>query len=378
MKVPMLDVKAQLAPLEQPLKAAVNEVIDSGRHVMGPRVEELETALASYCGARFGIGVSSGTDALLMCLMALDVGPGDLVITPNYSFFATAGVVARLNARPIFIDIDPVTYNLDAGALRQWFDHHPADAERVKAIIPVHLYGQCVDMDPVLEVACAHNVAVVEDAAQAIGAGYPGQSGLKRAGALGLAGCFSFYPSKNLSGMGDGGLIVTNDEAFAEKLRLLRNHGEYPRYHHKIVGGNFRLDPLQAAVVRVKLDHLDDWHAARRCHAAYYDDQLSDSDIATPTATWGREHHIYNQYIISVPERRDDLLRHLQEAGIGCAIYYPVPFHLQECFADLGGKPGDLPLSEYAARHTLAIPVYPELTEQMQDYVVEQLLAFYR
>jgi dTDP-4-amino-4,6-dideoxygalactose transaminase len=377
MRVPLLDLQPQLKALEAEIKSAVLGVIDSTRYIMGPRVEELENAVAEYSGARFGIGMSSGTDALLAALMALDVGPGDLVITPTYSFFATAGVVARLHATPVFIDCDATTYNLDPQALARWFEQHPAEAARVKAIMPVHLYGQCADMDAINAIACQHNVPVIEDAAQAIGAAYPSKQGLKRAGSMGLAGCFSFFPSKNLGAIGDGGLVVTNDEQFADKLRKLRNHGETSRYHHQYVGGNFRLDPLQAAVLLVKLPHLEAWHSGRRANAAYYDRHLSIAGLKKPVAVYGREHHIYNQYIISVPRDRDGLKRFLDEQQIGNAIYYPVPFHRQECFAALGYRAGDFPHSEYAAEHTLALPVYPELTDEMKDCVIARIREFY-
>ncbi len=378
MAVPLLDLKAQLGPLESEIKAAVLEVVDSTRYIMGPKIEALEAALADYVGTRHAIGVTSGTDALLMCLMALEVGPGDRVIVPNYSFFATAGVVARLNATPVFIDIDPVTYNLDPAAVRQWVADHPAEAATVKAVIPVHLYGQCADMDPLMELACSRGWSIIEDAAQAIGARYPSQhGGTKQAGSMGLAGCFSFFPSKNLGAIGDGGMITTNDPELAEKLRKLRNHGETTRYHHAYVGGNFRLDPVQAAVLLVKLPHLDSWHAARRQNAAYYRTHCDVPGVKLPQAAYQPEHHIYNQFIIAVADDRDGLKHFLDERRIGNAIYYPVPFHLQECFRALGHRRGDFPHSEYAANHTLALPVYPELTNAQQDEVIAAIGEFY-
>lgn len=373
MEVPLLDLRAQLATLDQDLKAAVLEVVDSTRYIMGPKVEELERRLAAYCGCSHAVGVSSGTDALLVALMALEVGQGDLVVTTPYSFFATAGVIARLGATPIFVEIDPATYNLDPAALAEWFAQAGARADRVKAILPVHLYGQCADMDPILALAAERGIPVVEDAAQAIGAGYPGKNGVAKAGGMGAMGCFSFFPSKNLGAIGDGGLVTTNDTGLADKLARLRNHGAKPKYYHAMIGGNFRLDPIQAAVLLVKLPHLEQWHAARRENAAYYDAHLDVPGVVKPALAWPRENHIYNQYVISVPDRRDELRDYLAKHKIGTEVYYPVPFHLQECFRSLGYRKGDFPRSEYAAEHTLALPIYPELTREMQDYVIEMI-----
>lgn len=378
MHVPLLDLKAQLATIRDELKAAVDEVIESTRYILGPQVEALESALADYCGVRRAVGVTSGTDALLVALMALDVGPGDLVITSPYSFFATAGVVARLRATPVFVDIEPRTFNLDPRALAAWFDRHAADAPRVKAILPVHLFGQCADMEPILEIARRHGIPVIEDAAQAIGARYPSSSGERRAGSMGLMGCFSFFPSKNLGAIGDGGMVVTNDDALADKLVRLRNHGAQPKYYHALIGGNFRLDPIQAAVLRVKLRHLERWHAARREHAAHYDRLLAGSAIVTPHVAYTREQHIYNQYVIRVARGRDELKANLARHDIGTEIYYPVPFHEQQCFAYLGCKRGDFPHSEAAARESLALPIYPELTPEMQEYVAAAILGWAR
>ncbi len=373
MKIPLLDLNAQLKTIETDIKNAVNEVIDSTRYIMGPKVEALENEIAAYTGAKYGTGVSSGTDALLVSLMALDIKPGDLVITTPFSFFATAGVIARLNAQPVFVDIDPDTYNMSPDALKQWFETHPDETQRVKAIIPVHLYGQCANMDPIHELANAHNIPIVEDAAQAIGAQYPSQSGLKKAGSMGALGCFSFFPSKNLGCIGDGGMVVTNDPELNDKLKMLRNHGAKPKYYHAMIGGNFRLDPIQAAVLSVKLPHLNQWHTMRQENAAYYDEKLKDIDIKTPTVAYHRNCHIYNQYVISVPENRDGLRQFLTDNDVNTEIYYPVSFHMQTCFKDLGYREGDFPNSEYAANHTLALPVYPELTREMQDYVVEKI-----
>ncbi len=376
MKIPLLDLKAQLKTIENDIKKAVMEVIDSTRYIGGPRIEALENEIAAYTGAKYGTGVSSGTDALLVSLMVLGIKPGDLVITTPFSFFATAGVIARLNAQPVFVDIDPDTYNMSPDALKKWFDVHSNEANLVKAIIPVHLYGQCTDMDPILELAEAYGIPVVEDAAQAIGAEYPSSFAPRRAGSLGKLGCFSFFPSKNLGGVGDGGMVVTNDQDLNDKLKMLRNHGAKPKYYHAMIGGNFRLDPIQAAVLSAKLPHLDRWHGMRQENAAYYDEKLKESGIKTPTVVYGRKCHIYNQYVISLSENRDELRQLLTENGVSTEIYYPVPFHLQDCFKNLGYRKGDFPNSEYAAEHTLALPVYPELTREMQDYVTQRIYNF--
>ncbi|MFH1417514.1 MAG: DegT/DnrJ/EryC1/StrS family aminotransferase [Planctomycetota bacterium] len=377
MAVPLLDLKAQLKSLDAEIKNAVCEVIDSTRYIMGPKVEELEEKIAEYVGARYAVGVSSGTDALLVSLMAIGVGPGDLVLTTPYSFFATAGVVTRLSATPVFVDIDPDTYNMDPGALRDWFAREGGRRDRVKAIIPVHLYGQCADMDPILEVARRYDIPVIEDAAQAIGARYPSGSGVRKAGTMGMMGCFSFFPSKNLGGIGDGGMVVTHDEGTAKLLKQLRNHGAEPKYYHPLIGGNFRLDPIQAAVLLVKLPHLDKWHAMRQQNAAYYDEHLDIQDAKKPVIAYERAYHIYNQYVVSTPDRRDELRNALNEAGIGNEVYYPIAFHMQECFQDLGYSAGDFPHSEHAASHTIALPIYPELTTDMQDEVIHTTRQFY-
>jgi len=377
MKVPLLDLKAQMRSIGDEIKRAAAETLDSTCYIMGPKVAELEKAIAAYSGARFGVGVSSGTDALLISLMALEIKLGDLVVTTPYSFFATAGVIARLHATPVFVDIDPSTYNMDAAALRRWFADNPQQAKQVKAIIPVHLYGQCADMDPILALAQEYGVPVVEDAAQAIGATYPSAAGLKRAGSMGAAGCFSFFPSKNLGCAGDGGMVATNDEALAEKLVRLRNHGAQPKYYHSLIGGNFRLDALQAAILFFNFPHLESWHSQRRRNAEYYDANLNVRGIQTPAAVYGREYHIYNQYVVSVPEKRDEFREFLKKKEIGHEVYYPVPFHEQECFRYLGYRTGDFPHSERAARHTVALPIYPELAPEMQDYILEAIGEFY-
>lgn len=377
LSVPLLDLRAQLAEIEDEVKQAVLEVIESTCYIGGPKVDALEEEIAHYSGTAFAVGVSSGTDALLVALMALDIGPGDLVITTPYSFFATAGVIARLRATPVLVDIDSDSYNLDPGALEQWLRENPGQVPRVKAIIPVHLYGQCADMDPILNTAERLGVPVIEDAAQAIGARYTSDKlGDVQAGSMGLFGCFSFFPSKNLGGIGDGGMVITGEAKLADRLRQLRNHGAHPRYHHAVIGGNFRLDPIQAAVLLVKLKRLDSWHAKRRENARYYDERLDVCGLKTPKVHPGNR-HIYNQYVISVPERRDELRRFLNENDIGNEVYYPVPFHLQACFAYLGYRPGDFPKSEHAASHILALPIYPELTTAMQDRVIEKVNAFY-
>ena len=382
MKVPLLDLKAQYATIKDETREAVDRVLESQQFIMGPEVSALEKAVADYVGARHGIGMSSGTDALLAALMALEVGPGDRVITPAYSFFATAGVITRLHAVPVLVDIDPASYNLSPAALeRVWAGLGRGIQQRVKAIVPVHLYGQCADMASILELAGRAEIPVIEDAAQSIGTVYKdGRS----AGTMGAMGCLSFFPSKNLGGIGDGGMVVTSDDALAERLRLLRNHGAKPKYYHKIVGGNFRLDTIQAAVLLVKLRHLDAWHKARQEHAERYRELFRQAGLAGTVGlpevvnpTPGVRSHIYNQFVIRT-SKRDALREFLTAQGIGTEIYYPVPFHLQECFSDLGYKAGDFPESERAARETLALPVYPELTPEQQAYVVDQINAFHR
>jgi dTDP-4-amino-4,6-dideoxygalactose transaminase len=364
--VPLLDLEAQYRPLRDEILAAITRVCDSQRFILGPEVEALERELAQYVGVPEAISVSSGTDALLAALMALGIGPGDEVVTPTFSFFATAGCVARLGATPVLVDIDPITYNVDPGRIRAVL------TSRTRAIIPVHLYGLCADMDPIMEIARDTGVAVVEDAAQAIGATYDEST---QAGTIGTVGCFSFFPSKNLGAFGDGGLITTNDSALAHEIRLLRNHGAEPKYFHKRVGGNFRLDALQAAVLRVKLPHLARWTSMRQANAARYDTLFESRGltdrITLPVAPPDRR-HIYNQYVIRVPER-DRVRQFLADRGIGTEIYYPVPFHLQACFADLGHSHGDFPNAEAAASSVLALPIYGELTVEQQTVVVDAL-----
>jgi dTDP-4-amino-4,6-dideoxygalactose transaminase len=368
--VPLLDLKTQYLTIKSELDAAVAEVFESQHFILGPQVKQCEEAIARYCGCAHAVGVSSGTDALLICLMAEGIGPGDEVITTPFTFFATVGSIARTGAKPVFVDIDPMTYNIEAAFIEAKI------TPRTKAIMPVHLYGQTADMDLVLEIGNRHNLAVIEDAAQAIGAEYRG----KRAGTMGQYGCFSFFPSKNLGAAGDGGMVVTNDAARAEKLTRLRAHGSKPKYYHKIIGGNFRLDTLQAAIVSAKLRHLDKWTAARQANAARYDRLFGNSGlierslVTLPKVLTNR--HIFNQYVIRTP-RRDELMAFLKENGVGTEIYYPVPMHLQECFAYLGYKEGDLPAGEKAAKETLALPIYPELTDDQTHYVVERVVSFH-
>ncbi len=378
-KVPLLDLKPQYGSLKQEILRVLEEICDSQLFILGPRVEAFEQEAAAYCGAAYAIGVSSGTDAILASLMAIGVGPGDAVLTTPYTFFATAGCIARLGAIPLFADIDPETYNLSPEAARQAALHPPEGLAkaRIKAILPVHLFGQCADMDPLIVLGHELGAPVIEDACQAIGAEYPGAQGVRRAGSMGAAGCFSFFPSKNLGGFGDGGLVTTQDAALAARLKALRNHGSEVRYYHSMVGGNFRLDALQAAVLSVKLPHLESWHARRRSHAAYYDQAFEGSPIQTPAAVYKKlaaNYHIYNQYVIRVPNR-DAVRKYLQKEGIGCEVYYPVPLHLQECFRSLGYQKGDFPESERAAEQTLALPVYPDLTETQREIVAQAVLA---
>ena len=363
MNVPLLDLRLQYSSIKSEIESAVAEVMTSQHFILGPKVEECEKAIATYSRCSCAIGVSSGSDALLVCLMAENIGAGDEVITTSYSFFATAGAIARLGATPVFVDIDPVTYNLDVSQVAS------AITSKTRAIIPVHLYGQVAEMDPLMAVAREHNLIVIEDAAQAIGAEYKG----RRAGSIGDYGCFSFFPSKNLGGAGDGGMVVTNDAQRAEKVRCLRGHGAKPKYYHKIIGGNLRLDAIQAAVVSAKLPHLDDWTAGRQANARRYDQLLKKTGIGVPTVVTNR--HIFNQYVIRNAER-DDLQAFLKERGVGTEVYYPLPLHLQECFAYLGHKRGSFPQSEAAALETLAIPIHPELTRDQVEFVAECIEEF--
>ncbi len=369
MKVPLLDLKVQNDSLRTEIDAAIKKVLDSNGFILGSEVVELEKELAAYCQTDFAIGCASGTDALLLALMAYDIKEGDEVITTPYSFFATASSITRLGAKPVFVDINSGDYNLNIKQVEAKI------TERTKAIQPVHLFGQCVEMNFLKEIADKHNVPLIEDAAQAIGAECNG----KRAGDIGAIGCFSFYPSKNLGAMGDAGFMTTNDEALAKKLFALRVHGSFERYYHKWVGLNSRLDAMQAAILRVKLPHLDSWTKARQRNAAIYRELFVDKGLTeTIHVPIERENvrHIYNQFVIRVPEKRDELKAFLQENEIGTDIYYPVSLHLQECFAYLGYKEGDFPESERASRETLALPIYSELTHDQIEYVVDKIAEF--
>lgn len=367
MRVPLLDLQAQYATIRDEIRPVVERVIESQQFILGPEVEAFEQEVAAYCGAKYAIGVSSGTDALLIALMAAGIGKGDEVITTPYSFIATATSISRVGAIPVFIDIDPKTYTIDPKAIADEI------TDATKAIMPVHLFGQCAEMKPILDLAKQRNMLVIEDAAQAIGAG---QNGVK-AGTMGAFGCFSFFPSKNLGGFGDGGLVTTNDEAFAQRVKELRQHGGKDKYRNAMIGINGRLDALQAAVLRVKLTHLDAWSAARREHAEYYTQAFQGmKEVQTPITAPGNT-HIYNQYVLRV-ERRDELQAHLNAHQIGNAIYYPIPIHLQECYDILGYQETDFPAAEQAAAETIALPVYPELTRAQQDDVIETIHAFYR
>jgi dTDP-4-amino-4,6-dideoxygalactose transaminase len=357
MTVPLLDLKAQYADIKPEFDAAVHRVIDSARFIGGPEVSGLEEEVARYSQCAHAIGCASGTDALLLALRALDIGPGDEVVTSAYSFFASAGVVANVGATPVFVDIDPTTYNLDPHRLEA------ACTPRTKAVIAVHLYGQCCDLTAVKAVCEKKKIWLIEDAAQAIGSEWEG----RRAGSVGDFGCFSFFPSKNLGGAGDGGMIVAQDAALADRVRLLREHGAKPKYYHSIVGTNSRLDAIQAAILRVKLKHLDRWSEGRARNASLYDQLFEGAPVGRPYRD-PRARHIYNQYVIRV-KQRDAMRKHLSERGIGTEVYYPVPLHLQQCFAMLGHAEGDMPQAEAAARETVALPIYPELTEEQIRYV---------
>lgn len=369
MKVPLLDLQAQYASIREDVQQAVERVFASQRFVLGDEVRLLESSIAEYCHTRYAIGCASGSDALLLALMALDLRPGDEVVTSPFSFFATASAIARIGARPVFADIDPHTYNLDPARVTR------AITPRTKVIMPVHLYGQCAQMNSFLEIGKRLGIMVVEDAAQAIGA----TDNDRPAGSMGLIGCFSFYPTKNLGGAGDGGLITTSDERIAERLRRLRAHGGATEYEHQEIGINSRLDELQAAVLRVKLPYLDRWSEERARKAAFYSHLLNEADLSFPLITPqirsdGR--HIFHQYVIRVPKNRDALMKHLRECGVATKVYYPIALHEQECFSYLGYRRGDFRETEVATRHTLALPIYPELTEEQQIFVVEAIKSF--
>jgi len=376
MKVPFFDLVPQFASLQHEIRLALDEVFKTQQFIMGPQIEALEKTIAQFCGSRYAIGVASGSDALLLSLMACGIGSGDEVLLPPFTFFATAGAVSRLGATPVFVDIDSDTYNIDPGKIETRI------TSRTRAILPVHLYGQCADMDPILEVSKRHGLFVIEDAAQAIGAEYrprPDRPG-RQAGTLGDVGCFSFFPTKNLGAFGDAGMVVTDHPERAEEIRCLRVHGSKPKYYHKRIGINSRLDTLQAAVLLVKFRHLETWTQERRRKAERYRHLFQDllplvPEIRLPEVQYTNR-HIYNQFILRVP-RRDTLRQFLQKEGVGTEIYYPVALHLQECFAYLNYRRGDFPESEKASEETLALPIFPELTEVQQEYVVNRIRAFY-
>ena len=383
MKVPLLDLKPQYQALKSEIDAAIARVCASQMFILGPAVTELERRIAEYSQAKFAIGLSSGTDALLIALMALDIGPGDEVITSPYTFFATGGTIARVGARPIYVDIDPATFNISPAAVGEFLTSQCEKREgrlvnrrtggRVRALMPVHLYGQSADMDPLMELAARFDLRVIEDAAQAIGSEYPKG---RRVGPIGAIGCLSFFPTKNLGAFGDAGMCVTNDPELAHRLKILRVHGGEPKYYHALIGGNFRIDEIQAAVLNVKLTHLDEWSRGRQENAAFYDSAFKaagESRIVLPVARTGYR-HIYNQYVIRVP-KRDEVRKYLAECGVGTEIYYPVPLHLQECFAYLGYREGDMPESERAAQETIALPIYPELTREQLAHVVNCVVS---
>ncbi|MBE0584113.1 MAG: DegT/DnrJ/EryC1/StrS family aminotransferase [Desulfofustis sp.] len=393
MNVPLLDLKAQYQQIKHEIEPVLLRVAESQYFILGPDVTELEKSIATYVGTKHAIGVSSGTDALLLAMMALGIGPGDGVIVPNFSFFATAGVVARLNAMPIFVEVNRSSYNIEPLAIMQAYEKYK-DTVNIKAIVPVHLFGQSADMDPIMEFANAHGLAVIEDAAQAIGTQY--KDG-RRVGSIGTVGCFSFFPSKNLGAFGDGGIITTNDDELAKRMELMRVHGAEKRYYHEMIGGNFRLDAIQAAVLNVKLPYLDAWHEARRRNAAYYNEKfkaeglVDDGSVILPTSFYEHEikgsssplnpltplhfPHIYNQYCIRVNDR-DGLMEHLSANGIGNAVYYPVPFHEQKCFEGGPSCADSFPVSDEICKTIVALPVYPELTTEMMDTVARFVITY--
>jgi len=387
-KVPLLDLKPQYRSLKNEIDAAILRVSESQYFILGPEVKALEQATAAYCGCKFGIGISSGTDALLIALMALDIGAGDEVITSPYTFFATAGTIARTGARPVFVDIDADTFNISPAAIEKFISTqcdsrngaliNRSSGARVRALMPVHLYGQVADMARIMEIAGRHRLTVIEDAAQAIGAE---DAAGRRACSMGDIGCLSFFPTKNLGAFGDAGMCVTNDAALAAKLMKLRVHGMEPKYYQELIGGNFRLDEIQAAVLNVKLPHLDSWSAARARNAAFYDSAFKRAGVAdaisTPFPAPAGARHIYNQYCIRA-QRRDELRKHLAAHDVGAEIYYPLPLHMQQCFAYLGHQPEDFPVSLRAARETLALPIFPELTESQLQYVVDTIAGLFR
>lgn len=381
MEVPLLDLKEQYEDIQEEILLATKEIFDSQRFILGPKVEELEKRIAGYCQCDYAVGVSSGTDALLISLMTEGIGIGDLVVTTPYTFFATVGAVARVGARPVFVDIDKSTYNMDPEGLDLALSHvDEEEKSRVKAIIPVHLFGQCADMVRILKVAEEHDLSVIEDAAQAIGAEYEFADGeIKRAGSMGHYGCFSFYPTKNLGAFGEAGMVTTNDRVVYNNLKTMRNHGDVARYDHSFIGGNFRLDALQAAILLVKLKYLDEWIRKRRENASLYWTLFREEGlewILLPEEMEKR--HVYNQFVIKIRDRRDELKKYLAEKGVGCEVFYPVPLHMQACFEYLGYKSEDFPVSVEAAKKTLGLPIYPELRPEQIHYVVDMIREFLR
>jgi dTDP-4-amino-4,6-dideoxygalactose transaminase len=379
-KVPLLDLKKQYERIKEDVIKTVNEVCDSQLFILGPKVEELEKEIASYCSCDYAVGVSSGTDALLLSLMTAGVGFGDLVITTPYTFFATAGAIARVGARPVFVDIDKDTYNMDPVKLNETISSLKEAKLKAKAVIPIHLFGQCANMDAILKIADSYGLAVIEDAAQAIGAEYEFRDGTaKRAGSMGQYGCFCFFPSKNLGAFGDGGMVTTNEMEIYERLKIMRVHGSKPKYHHNMIGGNFRLDALQAAILLIKLRHLDEWTEKRRENSGFYRELFIEKNLASISLPKDMgKRHIYNQFVIKVENRRDELKTYLNQHDIGCEVYYPVPLHAQACFKYLEYRPGDFPISSDAAEKTLALPIYPELSSDQMRYVVDIIDQFFK
>jgi len=393
MNVPLLDLKSQLSQLHNEITRAVCDVVDSTNYILGPVVSSFEEEIADYCDVSYGVGVSSGTDALLISLMALEIGPGDEVLTTPYTFFATIGAILRVGARPVFVDIEPDSMNIDSDKVVEILEKNAKEKGSIKAVLPVHLFGQCSEMEKIMSVCHKHGLAVIEDAAQAIGSECPFEADneifWKKAGSMGNMGCFSFFPSKNLGGIGDGGLVTTNDERLADRLVTLRNHGAKPKYFHSYIGGNFRLDPIQAAVLKVKLPYLDSWHIARRTNSEQYrqlfeNAGLVNDPVVLPPEVYrnfsganSRNYHIFNQFIIRVP-KRDELRMFLQKNNIGCEVYYPLCIHQQKCLESYGVNEQSFPSAEETAARSLALPIYPELSIDQLRYVVETISRFFK
>jgi dTDP-4-amino-4,6-dideoxygalactose transaminase len=380
MKVPLLDLKKQYASIQPAVMTVTEEIYESQQFILGSKVKELEEKVAAYCGCRYGVGVSSGTDALLVSLMTAGIKPGDLVITTPYTFFATVGCISRVGAAPVFVDIEPDTFNMDPSKLKKTLaEMGKKRREKVKAIMPIHLFGQCADMEPILETSREYGLEVIEDAAQAIGSEYAFSDGtVRRAGSMGGYGCFSFFPSKNLGAFGDAGMVTTNSQEIYDALSIMRGHGAKPKYYHQVIGGNFRLDALQAAILIVKLAHLDEWTAGRQQNAALYRKLFGEAgvkEVILPLEKGKR--HIYNQFVIRVKKRRDELREFLNSAGIGTEIYYPLPLHVQECFRHFGYGERDFPVSMEGAKKSVALPIFPELTREQIGYVVDKIKEFF-